>query len=95
MDEDTLLDEDLLEMKAMLGVNVTIENFPLADFWCSQLESYPYLTHFALQNVLPFATTYLCEAGFSVLVLIKTNARNRLGDVDHDMRLALSITVLE
>ena len=92
LDDDAPLYEELLEMKANLGVKVIFENLPLADFWCSQLESYPYLTHTALQNILPFATTYLCDAGFSVLVQIKTKARNGLGDADHDMRLALSIT---
>ena len=92
MDEDDDLHEELIDMKTNIGVKVLFESIPLADFWCSQLESYPNLAQSALQNVLPFPTTYLSEAGFSALVQIKTKARNRLGDVDHDMRLALSKT---
>ena len=40
---------------------------------------------------MPFASTYLCESGFSNLLQIETKARNRL-DV-HDMRLALTQTI--
>ena len=39
--------------------------------------------------LLPFATTCLCEAGFSALVNIKTNARNCL-DPQYDIRCALT-----
>ena len=39
--------------------------------------------------LIPFATTYLCELGFSALLDIKTKQRNRLDTID-DMRVALS-----
>ena len=58
-------------------------------FWASQLETYPVLAEKALTVLVPFATTYLCETGFSCLVRIKTKSRNRL-DPQHDMRVALS-----
>jgi hypothetical protein len=41
--------------------------------------------------LIPFATIYICESGFSTLVTIKTKNRNRL-DVQRDMRVALSKT---
>ena len=44
----------------------------------------------ALAAIIPFATVYLCEAGFSRLVTIKTKHRNQL-NIEHDMRVALSI----
>ncbi|KAF2349350.1 hypothetical protein FHG87_019897 [Trinorchestia longiramus] len=34
------------------------------------------------------SSTYLCEAGFSALVILKTKQRNRL-DVENDLRCAL------
>ena len=42
-----------------------------------------------LRVLVPFASTYLCEAGFPTLVNIQTKNRKRL-DVGDDMRLALT-----
>jgi len=41
--------------------------------------------------LLPFATTYLCEQGFSALTVSKTKVRNCLNPGDN-MRIALSKT---
>ena len=49
----------------------------LTHFWCSMRKSYPQLSELAFRILLPFATTYLCESGFSALVAIKAKARNR------------------
>jgi hypothetical protein len=46
----------------------------------------------ALRHLVVFSTTYLCEEGFSNLLLIKNKQRNRL-DATNDMRIALSSTI--
>ena len=53
--------------------------------------SYPNVALLLLRVLVPFASTYLCESGFSTLLQIKTKERNRL-DVQNDMRLALTQT---
>ena len=53
--------------------------------------SYPNVALLLLWVLVPFASTYLCESGFSTLLQIKTKARNRL-DVQDDMRLAFMQT---
>ena len=53
--------------------------------------TYPILSMAALRVIIPFASTYLCESGFSTLVHIKSKARNQL-NVEDDMRLAISKT---
>ena len=63
----------------------------LPQFWSSLLQSYPKLSTEALRVVVPFASTYLCESGFSALMHIKSKARNQL-NVEDDMRLAISKT---
>ena len=53
------------------------------------LQEYPELAKRALEALIPFRTTYLCEAAMSALVNIKTTYRNRLR-VENDMRIARS-----
>lgn len=45
--------------------------------------------HRTVQVVMPFATTYFCDEGFSALTAIKTKNRNRM-DAEADVRLKLS-----
>ncbi|XP_076065128.1 protein FAM200A-like [Oratosquilla oratoria] len=61
----------------------------MTKFWCTMYQSYSKVSMVALRVLAPFTSTYLCEAGFSTLVNIKTKNRNRL-DVGDDMRLALT-----
>ena len=49
-------------------------------------QTYPNVSVIALCIIVPFASTYLCEAGFSALV---DKNRNRL-NVEDDLRLALT-----
>ena len=53
------------------------------------LQEYPELAKRALEALIPFPTTYLCEAALSALVDIKITYRNRLRVAD-DMRIALN-----
>ncbi|XP_064100780.1 protein FAM200A-like [Macrobrachium nipponense] len=61
----------------------------VTEFWCAMCQSYYKVSMIALRVLIPFASAYLCETGFSTLVNIKTKNRNRL-DVGDDMRLALT-----
>ncbi|XP_068209209.1 protein FAM200C-like [Palaemon carinicauda] len=62
------------------------------QFWCEQISAYPSLAIRAMNVLVPYTTTYLCEIGFSVLLYLKSKWRNR-PDVSDDMRVALSATV--
>ena len=53
------------------------------------LQEYPELAKRALEALIPFLTTYLCEAAMCALVNIETTYRNRLR-VANDMKIALS-----
>ncbi|GFV25613.1 zinc finger BED domain-containing protein 5 [Trichonephila clavipes] len=63
-----------------------LKTTPLNDFWCRIRDEYPMLGKMALNILLPFPTTYLCETGFSTYAATKTKHRNRL-DAEPDMRL--------
>lgn len=61
----------------------------LMKFWTQASHEYPELSQKAFKIILPFATSYLCECGFSALVTIKTKYRSRL-EVEDELRLSLS-----
>jgi len=60
----------------------------LENIWTPQIAAFPNSTKKALGVLVPFATTHLCEAGFSNLLQVKTKSRSCL-DAWHDMHLAL------
>ena len=62
----------------------------LTQFQTSMLQSYPKLSMEALCVIVLFASTYLCESGFS-LMHIKSKAHNKL-DVEDKMRPAITKT---
>ncbi|KAL4153200.1 hypothetical protein QTP88_001033 [Uroleucon formosanum] len=61
----------------------------LQEFWCRWATLHIQLREIALRYLVVFSTTYMCEQGFSSLLVIKNKQRNRL-DVSDDMRLAIS-----
>ena len=61
------------------------------EFWVGARDEYPEISLCALKWLVPFGSTYLCEAGFSALVCMKSKYRSRL-DVTSEMRCALSTT---
>ena len=92
IDDSDLAKDDLIDLRTREVLRSAFSCNTLIEFWCAQLDSYPQLAKRAVLTLLPFATTYLCEAGFSTLLTIKTKARNKLNAED-DMRVALSKTV--
>lgn len=56
------------------------------------MEDYADLSKRALRVLMPFATTYLWEAGFSSLTAVKTKYRQRM-DAEKDLRIKLSAIV--
>ncbi|XP_068122103.1 zinc finger MYM-type protein 6-like [Hyperolius riggenbachi] len=50
----------------------------ITGFWHRLKREYPQLRKMALAELLPFASTYLCESSFSHLTTLKTKIRNRL-----------------
>uniref|UniRef100_UPI00358E95EF SCAN domain-containing protein 3-like n=1 Tax=Myxine glutinosa TaxID=7769 RepID=UPI00358E95EF len=93
LDVSSLPDEvqdELLDLRNDSLARDLFQEKSVTQFWCAMHQSYSKVSMLTLR-VLPFASTYLCEARFSTLVHIKTKTRNRL-DVEDDMRLALTNT---
>jgi hypothetical protein len=52
-------------------------------------EEYPDLSKKAINILLPFATSYLCETGFSGVAALKTKYHSML-NIESDLRVAIS-----
>ncbi|KAL1265252.1 hypothetical protein QQF64_003279 [Cirrhinus molitorella] len=83
------LEESLIDMATDTGLKQRFVEKPLVDFWISVHAEYRELSDMALKKLLPFASTYLCETGFSALVYIKNKYRARLV-VEDSLHLFLS-----
>ena len=82
---------ELLDLQADKVVKESFSRKCLTQF-LAQLKDRPISKRESEKALLPFPTIYLCEARFSVLVIIKTKYINRL-DAQHDMRCALSMNI--
>ena len=83
------LQEELIDLKNDSTIKTAFENSELTTFWCNASASYPQVTKYIMSKLLPFGSTYLCEAAFSALVSLKTRARNAMS-VENDLICALS-----
>ena len=86
--EQLNLHEQQLRLQSSQAAKIKFNSSSLKEFWCCMLQEYPKLAKRALEALIPFPTTYLCEADMSTLVNIKTAYRNCLR-VTNDMRIAL------
>ena len=59
------------------------------NFCIEARAEYPVISKAALCVLILFATSYMCEAGFSAVAVSKTKYRSKL-DVEREMRVAVS-----
>uniref|UniRef100_A0A3Q2NXH9 HAT C-terminal dimerisation domain-containing protein n=1 Tax=Fundulus heteroclitus TaxID=8078 RepID=A0A3Q2NXH9_FUNHE len=89
----TVTEEDqLIELSTDSTFRNIYETKPLTQFWISCHKDFPQLAAKAMMSLLPFATTYLCESGFSSLTYLKNKYRSRL-QPEADMTLCLTTSI--
>lgn len=81
--------EQLIEIKSMSYLKQKFESGSLNEFWIELKDEYPSLVEKAIFTLLPFVTTYRCEAGFSSYAYTKNKYRNRLNAAP-DLRIQVS-----
>ena len=70
--------EKFIELSKDGNLKLLFTNQLPSKFWINIHNAYPTLARKALKKLLAFATTYLCETGFSHSVSAKTKHRSRL-----------------
>ncbi|XP_054276637.1 zinc finger BED domain-containing protein 5-like [Macrosteles quadrilineatus] len=82
--------EQLFELNCDSELRQQFSRMMLVDFWVERRVDYGQVADKAVKFLLPFSTSYLCETAFSSLVYLKNKYRNRLLNVENDLRLRLS-----
>ena len=72
-----------LTLKSLYNLNLLI------SFWIKARSEFPFVGCKALPVLVPFATSYFCEASFSVVAVIKSKYHNKI-EIERDMCVALS-----
>ena len=83
------MQEEFIELTNSSSDKDIHETQDLVTFWLAMRNNYLQLTCNALQVLLPFPSTYLCESAFS----IHLSNRNKLSNVEADLRCALTNTI--
>ncbi|KRZ14060.1 Protein ZBED8 [Trichinella zimbabwensis] len=72
------LQEEAIELQFNNLAKDSFESMPLENFWVKLQAEYPKISSQSLRILVPFSSTYLCETGFSALMTLNTQHRNRL-----------------
>ncbi|KAJ3597429.1 hypothetical protein NHX12_000955 [Muraenolepis orangiensis] len=71
-------DDQLIELMNDGGLKTLFNSTSLTSFWIKASGEYMEIGTLALKTLLPFPTSYLCEAGFSAMTATKTRLRSKL-----------------
>ena len=88
---DVSTQEEFIALKNDSTAEDAFKEKSLPAYWSAMVDSYPRAASAAIRLLMPFPSTWLCEAGFSALLGIKNKARNKL-IIEPDLRCALATT---
>jgi zinc finger BED domain-containing protein 5/7/8/9 len=84
----TVAQEQLLTLSSSVVFASKFKMLALEEFWLTLGPEFQNLTEIATNVLLKFSTSYMCEKGFSTMLLLKNKYRNRL-EVEDDLRINL------
>jgi len=82
--------EEFAELSSDSNLKLHFPKKLLTEFWIGTRTEFPTIADMALNVLLPFNTTYLCEVTFSALTHIKSKYRSSLKNVEEVLRPAVS-----
>jgi hypothetical protein len=80
--------KELLDLKNDRTLEVEFNDVPLSQFWVTAKKEFPSIGEKAINILLQFATTYMCEQSSSSMLTIKNLKRSLLKNLDHELRVA-------
>ena len=85
----TKADEEIINLSEDSSLEMNFSRRKLVQFWVSLQTSYLLISTESLKVLAAFSSSYRCEAGFSVMVGIKSKFQNKL-QLSNSLRLKLS-----
>ena len=82
--------EEFAELSSDSNLKIQFPKKHLTEFWILARNEFPTIGDMALNVLMPFTTTYLCEISFSALTHIKSQYRSSLKNVEEALRPAVS-----
>jgi hypothetical protein len=87
----TLREEvELCELQSDRTLQMRFTDLPLDKFWISVKEEYPAIHRKAVNILLQFSVSYICEQAVSFLTSMKSKDRNHLISVEDEICVCLS-----
>ena len=83
-------EKELASLSSDHALKLNYAQLPLDAFCISVREEYPIFSKKAIKVLLQLSTSYLCELGFSYLNNIKNKKRERLKNIEEELRVCLS-----
>lgn len=84
-------EEELCELQSDRALKIRFTNLSLDKFWNSVKEEHPTIHKKAINILLQFSISYMCEQAFSCLTSVESKDINRLLPVENEIRLSSSI----
>lgn len=81
--------EQIIDMSSDSTVMENLNKKTLIEFWLQQRTDFKDIANIAIQFLMPFCTTYLCEKGFSQMLYLKNKYRTKL-KIEPNLRLKLT-----
>jgi hypothetical protein len=81
---------ELIDLSVDSTFKVKFLESSIAPFCFYARREYPAIASKALSILLPFSTSYLCEAAFSTMKIMKTKQRSRLQSLGDELHVSLS-----
>ena len=77
-------EDELTDIRNNRGLKLKHLSMDMTLFGLFLREEYPIITNKAIEALLPFSTSYFCEAGFSVMTTVKSKNRSQLQMLEED-----------
>ena len=78
-----------IKLTSVLTLKSIYNSHSLISFWVKARAEFPLVGYKAFRVFVPFATSYLCEAGFSAVAVIKLKYHNKIV-IEREMCVAIS-----